>query len=240
MSDACFIATDVDVPVGGLLRLDGPEGRHAAKVRRIRVGESVLIMDGRGHAVRGPAEVVGAESIDVRVVEQLSEPVSPNRWIAVQALAKAGRGELAIEALTELGANEFVAWGAARSIVQWQGKIDKGIAKFAATAREAAKQTRRFTIPQVEYATTAQVCERIRAASMSVVLHESATDWLDATFTVPPGDVLFVIGPEGGITPDELAAFQDAGAVVKRVAQHVLKTSTAGVVALAQLQVLVK
>jgi len=237
MTDACFIAPAL-VPLGQLLRLDGPEGRHAAKVRRVRVGESVLVIDGMGHAVRGSVEAVGAESADVRVAELLSEPVRAHRWVAVQALAKGGRDELAVEALTELGVDEVVAWGASRSVVRWQGKVDKGLAKWAATAREAAKQARRFSVPRVSYATTAQVCERLASAARAVLLYEAATDWLDAQFEVPAGDVVFVIGPEGGIAPDELQAFIDAGAAVKRIASQILRTSTAGVVALAQLQLL--
>ena len=238
MSDACFVAPDVAVPVGGLLRLSGAEGRHAAKVRRVRPGESVLVMDGRGLAVRGPAEAVGADFIDIRVAEQLSTPPRANRWVAVQALAKGGRDELAVEALTELGVDEIIAWSAARSVVRWQGKVEKGLAKWGATAREASKQARRFSVPAVSHATTAQVCQRIAAAAQSVVLHESAPDWLDTAWQVPPGEVVFIIGPEGGITPEELDAFQAVGAATRRVASQVLRTSTAGVVALAQLQLL--
>jgi len=237
MTDACFIAPEL-APVGAILRLDGAEGRHAAKVRRVRVGESVLVIDGMGQAARGLVETVGAETADIRVAERLSEKARGHRWVAVQALAKGGRDELAVETLTELGVDEVIAWGASRSVVRWQGKFDKGLAKWVSTAREATKQARRFTVPTVSYATTTQVCERIASAARAVILHESATDWLDAQFPVPVGEIVFVIGPEGGISPDELRAFTEAGGVVKRIASHVLRTSTAGVVALAQLQLL--
>jgi len=238
MSDACFVAPDVAVPVGDLLRLTGPEGHHAAKVRRIGLGESVLVIDGRGQAVRGLVEEVGADFVTIRVAQTLHEPARATRWVAVQALAKGGRDQQAVEGLTELGVDEIIAWGASRSVVRWQGKVDKGLAKWASTAREAAKQSRRFSVPPVSYATTTQVCDRIVTTTQTIVLHESAPDWLDTTWTAPEGEVVIIIGPEGGIAPAELAAFQQAGALVKRIATPVLRTSTAGVVALAQLQLL--
>jgi len=236
MTGACFLCDDVGVPVGGTIRLDGPEGRHAARVRRIRVGESLLLADGHGSAIRGVAQSIGDDLIDVLVQEHMIEPPSMYRWTAIQALAKGGRDEAAIEAMTEMGVNSIVAWQASRSIVRWDGKTDKAVAKWQATVREAAKQSRRFTVPQVGFATTAAVCARIRSAGQAFVLHESAGTYLDAETLVSQGEVVFVVGPEGGITEAELVAFTDAGARPVLVARHVLRTSTAGVVALAQLQ----
>ena len=243
MSDPLFLADSVDVAVGGVLHLDGPEGRHAAVVRRIRVGEQVLVADGFGNAIRGVTHLVGRDFVDVEVVERLREPVREHRWVAVQALAKGGRDEQAVEAMTELGVDEVIAWQASRSVVEWRGaeKQAKGLAKWQSTAREAAKQSRRFRVPKVGCATSAaDVCKLIRAAAQAFVLHESATDFLDAQVLVPSGEVLFIVGPEGGITPEELAAFEDAGAKSVLVADHVLRTSTAGVVALAQLQAMAR
>lgn len=240
MTDALFLCADVGVPIGGVLHLDGPEGRHAAVVRRIRVGESVLVADGAGSAIRGVAQVVGPDFIDVSVHERLREPAPSHRWGVVQALAKGGRDEAAIEAMTELGVDEVIAWQADRSVVSWESKKDKGLAKWTATVREAAKQSRRFSLPAVGFATTAQVCDRIRQAAQAFVLHESAKPYLDGQTLAPFGDVLFIVGPEGGITPDELAGFQTAGASPVLVADHVLRTSTAGVVALAQLQAMAR
>jgi len=236
MSDALFLAEAVDVAVGGVLRLDGAEGRHASKVRRIRVGEAVLVADGRGNAVRGVTRLVGDGFIDVEVAEALAETPRAHRWVAVQALAKGGRDELAVETLTELGVDEIIAWQAARSVVRWDAKQAKGLAKWASTVREAAKQARRFSVPDVGFATTREVCQRISDAAQAFVLHESADSYLDTQPLVPSGDIIFIVGPEGGIAPDELAVFADAGAAPVLVADHVLRTSTAGVVALAQLQ----
>jgi len=243
MSDPLFFGCLAGVTVGGLLHLDGADGRHAARVRRIRVGEQVLVADGEGAAVRGVTQVVGADFIDVLVAECLTEPGGAHWWTAVQALAKGGRDEQAVEAMTELGVDEVVAWQASRSVVEWRGseKQSKGLAKWQSTVREAAKQSRRFRVPKVGCATsTTDVCKHIRAAAQAFVLHESAVEFLDAQVLVPSGEVLFIVGPEGGIAPDELAAFEEAGAKPVLVADHVLRTSTAGVVALAQLQAMAR
>jgi len=239
MTDALFLREHVDVPVGGVLRLDGPEGRHAAQVRRIRVGESVLVADGLGEAVRGVVTQTGDGFIELSVTQTLSAPSRPHRWVVAQALAKGGRDEDAIEAMTELGVDEVIAWQASRSIVRWDGKADKALEKWRARVREASKQARRFTVPSVSYATTDELCASA-GVSQLFVLHESAKRFLDEVPLVASGRVLFVVGPEGGITDDELAAFEVAGGVPVRIADDVLRTSTAGVVALAQLQAIAR
>ncbi|MCL2489995.1 MAG: 16S rRNA (uracil(1498)-N(3))-methyltransferase [Propionibacteriaceae bacterium] len=242
MTDALFLAGSVDVPVGGVLHLDGPEGRHAAAVRRLRAGEPVLVADGRGSAIQGVTKVVGRDFVDVEVAGHLREPARQHRWVGVQALAKGSRDEQAIEAMTELGVDEVLAWPASRSIVEWRDydKQAKGLAKWASTLREAAKQSRRFSVPGVGFAATGDVCARIGRAAQAFVLHESAPAHLDAQPLVASGEVVFIVGPEGGISPEELAQFEDAGATPVLVADHVLRTSTAGVVALAQLQAMAR
>ena len=236
MSEPCFLCDSVAVPVGGLLHLDGPEGHHAAAVRRVRLGEILLIADGRGKAVRGPVENIGDGFIDLRVHEQLAETPPVHHWTVVQALAKSGRDESAVAMLTELGVTEIIAWQAARSVVRWENKTGKGLAKWCTTAREAAKQARRFTVPQISAATTDEICHRITTAAQAFVLHEAADSYLAAQPLPVAGEILFIVGPEGGISPEELAQFEAAGATPALLAEHVLRTSTAGVVALAQAQ----
>jgi 16S rRNA (uracil1498-N3)-methyltransferase len=158
--------------------------------------------------------------------------------VAVQGLAKGERSDIAIEALTELGVDELCAWQASRSVVRWDVKADKGLARWATKVAEATKQSRRFRVPQVGYLNTAEVVARLRGAALGLVLHESATTPLSAIDLPESGEIVFVIGPEGGITPEELAAFAEVGALPVSISDAVLRTSTAGVVALAQLQAL--
>ena len=154
----------------------------------------------------------------------------------MQALPKGDRGELAVEMLTELGVDEVVPWAAARSIAQWRdARGAKALDKWRRTAREAAKQSRRAHVPVVaELATTARVAARLGAAT-GFVLHEAATAALAGAALPSAGEIVLVVGPEGGISDDELTQFTAAGAMAVRLGQPVLRTSTAGVAALAAL-----
>lgn len=240
MTEPLFLAV-LDAPaVGQLVELTGEEGRHAAAVRRLRVGEVVLIGDGNGTAVRGPVASVDKNGLSVTVEEVLREPERPVRYVAVQALPKGDRAEQAVEMLTELGVDEIVPWQAERSVVKWApDRVERGLTRWRATAREAAKQCRRFRVPTVTMPmTTAELALRIEQTDLTVVLHETAQTRL-GTFTLPPiGEIMLIVGPEGGLTDDEVAQFTAAGGRTALIADAVLRTSTAGVVGLAQLQAL--
>src|SRR5690606_27658714 len=226
--------------VGELVDLGGDEGRHAAVVRRIGPGEQIVLADGCGRAVRGEVTASSKRGLTVRVEAQLSEPEPHLQVTAVQALAKGDRGELAVEVMTEAGVHRIVPWSAHRSMVRWAGeRAEKGLRRWRSTAREAAKQSRRLWVPQIDDgADTSQVSELIGTADRAFILHESATRPLADALADgdSPSRVLVVIGPEGGITDDELAEFTAAGAEPVWLGPTVLRTSTAGVVAIAQLQ----
>jgi 16S rRNA (uracil1498-N3)-methyltransferase len=217
--------------------LDGPEGRHAAAVRRIGVGERVDLTDGSG--LLAQCRVTGAERHTLRldVVARHEQPPPTPRLVVVQALPKGDRGELAVETMTEVGVDQVIPWAAARCVTQWRAERGaKSLAKWRAAAREAAKQARRAWVPQItDLAGTAQVADVLAAASLAVVLHEEASVPL-AGVTVPAdGDLVVVVGPEGGIAPEELDRFAAAGATPHRLGPTVLRTSTAGVAAAAVL-----
>jgi 16S rRNA (uracil1498-N3)-methyltransferase len=210
--------------------LDGAEGRHAAVVRRVQVGEDVMLVDGAGLRVDGAVTEVHRDHISVTVHGRTTEPQPQPRLVVVQALAKGDRGERAVEAMTEVGVDEIVPWAASRSIVKWRD--DKPLMKWRTTAREAAKQARRSWFPSLsDLADTEAVATRLRTASLAVVCHEDAKQALTGASVPASGDVVLVIGPEGSITDDELAAFEAAGASRYRMGPTVLRTSTAGVVA---------
>ncbi|HWS93000.1 MAG TPA: 16S rRNA (uracil(1498)-N(3))-methyltransferase, partial [Mycobacterium sp.] len=204
---------------GALALVDGDEGFHAATVRRIRPGEQVVLGDGAGGLASCQVEHAGRDGLHARVQKRWSvEPGRPPVTV-VQALPKSERSELAIELATEAGADAFLAWQAARCVANWEGtRVDKGLRRWRAVARSAARQSRRAHIPPVEgVLSTAALTQRIRdevaAGSTVLVLHESATDRLADISVVQANSVFLVVGPEGGIAPEELAALTDAGAV---------------------------
>ena len=239
MSDALFLARFDQVRIGGIVEVTGDEARHAVVVKRTVPGESVLLADGAGRAVRGRVVAAERNRLAVEVTEILGAPPHAHRFVVAQALAKGDRSELAVATMTELGVDEILAWQASRSIVRWQGERGaKSLGRWAATAREATKQSRRFRIPEVSAADTSRVAERIGAAELALVLHESAEKTLSRVNLPDAGEILLIVGPEGGISPDELERFQQAGAVPVRISDGVLRTSTAGAIAIGQLTVL--
>lgn len=240
MTDALFLAALEDPRVGDEVELAGDEGRHAATVRRLRVGERITVSDGAGTGVRGEVVSVDKASLVLRIDEVVHAPEGPLRFVAAQALAKGDRAELAVEVLTELGVDEVVPWAASRSVVRWS--LDRGerhLMRWRSTAREATKQSRRLRVPIVGMPlTTRELALRIPQTALTLVLHEDARTPLAAIDLPTEGDVLIIVGPEGGITPEELAEFEAAGGHPVSVSDGVLRTSTAGVVALAQVQAL--
>jgi 16S rRNA (uracil1498-N3)-methyltransferase len=224
------------LPAGDHVVLTGDEGRHAARVRRMRTGESVRLGDGSGTVLECRITAVRQDGLllDVLARHRL-EPPDP-RLVVVQALAKGDRGELAIEAMTELGVDELVPWSAQHSVAAWVGaKAERGVERWRRTVREAAKQSRRPWVPGVSgLADTAAVVARLRPAC-ALVLHESAERPLVEATLPESGEIVLVVGPEGGISDAELERFTAAGATAVRLGEAVLRTSTAGAAALSVL-----
>lgn len=227
----------VDAVVGAEVIVEGDEAHHAVAVRRLRVGESVVLTDGLGRSVSGAVAATGKRVFAVTVAEVLAAPAPSPAVVVVQAIPKGDRGELAVEVLTEIGVARIVPWAAARSVAVWKGeRADKSLARWRSTAREAAKQARRAWHPEVDaLATTEEVLDLVAAADLAVVLHEDATSPLAGLAVPSSGTVLVVVGPEGGLTDDEVAALTGAGAHSVRLGSEVLRTSTAGVAAVAAL-----
>ena len=225
------------VTVGAQVVVEGDEAHHAVAVRRLRVGERLVLTDGAGTAVVGEVTATGKRSLEVAVLEIEVTPEPSPAFVVVQALPKGDRGELAVEVLTEVGVAEVVPWAASRSVAVWKGeRADKSLARWRSTAREAAKQARRPWHPAVApLASTAEVVRLLADADLAVVLHEGAATPLAGLEVPPHGRVVVVVGPEGGLSDDEVAEFVAAGAVSVRLGAEVLRTSTAGVVAVAAL-----
>lgn len=226
MSPALFLREDLS---GDVVVLDGPEGRHAATVRRVQVGEAVDLADGRGTRARCTVMALGHDRVELRVDERVVEP-PPQPWVVVaQAIAKGDRGELAVELMTEVGVDEVLPWAAARCVVKWDGpRGDKALAKWRSTAREAGKQSRRARHPVVGEPVDLDALLARAAGATTLVLHEQATAPLASVPLPDDGEVLLVVGPEGGVTERELERLVAAGATAVRLGSSVLRTSTAG------------
>lgn len=242
MSTAPLFLVDV-LPAAGPVLLDGPEGRHAATVKRLRPGETVQLGDGRGGLARAVVRATGRDTVDLEIAGRADVPAPALRVVLAQALVKGDRGELAVETATEAGVDEVLPWKAARCVARWEDgpRGTKALARWRSTVREAAKQARRPWVPPVgEPVTTAQLARRVAEAAGALVLHESASDGLAGVPLPERGELLLVVGPEGGITDDEVAALVTAGARPVRLGREVLRASTAAAVALGALGALAR
>lgn len=228
-----FLADAAALRASDVVVLDGDEGRHAAVVRRITPGETVELTDGAGQLARCVVVAASKQGLTCEVRERVDVPEPRPRVVVAQAVPKGDRGETAVETLTEVGVDEILPWSAQRCMVRWTGERgDKALRRWRSTAREAGKQARRAWLPVVgDAVSTAALAGRARAAALAVVLHEEATEPLGALVLPDDGDILLVVGPEGGVAPDELDQLTAAGAVAARLGPTVLRTSTAGTVA---------
>ena len=228
------------VAIGATVVVDGAEGRHAATVKRLVRGEAVLVGDGRGRVVEGTvAEVVGKDRIDVEVTAYVEHQAPSPRVVVVQALAKGERGELSVELLTEVGVDVVVPWSASRSVAQWKGEkaergaLRRGRERSYVGDEGATRLLGGLACGAAPLLHAALVREAVRSGGTAIVLHEDASLRMAALRVPTSGDVVLVVGPEGGISDDERAAFEKAGALSARLGPSVLRTSTAGTVAAA-------
>ncbi len=244
MSAPVFIAPEAaDAVVGGVITVTGGEARHAVTVQRRGVGELVDLVDGRGR--RASSRIVSVhEGRFEAVVEAVSHDADAPVTL-VQALAKGGRDEQAVEAAVELGVTAVVPWAASRSIAQWRGpKAQKGVGTWESLCLAAAKQSRRAYVPTVSaLVSTRELIVAVHGAATSgvkvLVLHEEASRALTALeWKAKDQPVWLIVGPEGGISGEEIEALVAAGALAVRLGPHVLRTSSAGPAALAALAAL--
>jgi len=219
------------------IEVTGEEAHHAVKVLRVALGAELLLADGGGAWVRGSVEAIGKKSFTVQILERgIATEVFP-QLIVVQALLKSDRAKEAIEMLTVAGASTIIPWQAARSIAKWQEDLG---AKWYATSVAAAKQSRRLTLPEIEVPiSTAQIAKRFGGESNVLVLHESATIKISEAVTeFSAGPIVLIIGPEGGLTEEELAYFGAAGGKIVVLGNEVFRSAHAGFAALSALSAL--
>jgi 16S rRNA (uracil1498-N3)-methyltransferase len=230
-----------ELPAGERTVLDGPEGRHAATVRRLHPGEELMLCDGKGSVAACVVESAARDAVDLRLLRRWTEPVRQPRLIVAQALVKGDRGELAVELATEAGADAVVPWRAARSVARWEDgpRGAKALARWRSSAREAAKQSRRAWVPDVlEPVGTSELAALIGRSAGALLLESSAETPIADAELPAAGDLVVIVGPEGGTSGDERSLLRAAGAQEIRLGQTVLRASTAAAVAISALGVL--
>jgi 16S rRNA (uracil1498-N3)-methyltransferase len=217
----------------GSITLSGAEGRHAATVRRLSVGERADVTDGAGTIAECVVTGAGPGVIELAVLAKRAVPAPEPRIIVVQAIPKGDRGELAVEIMTEVGVDAVVAWQAERCVARWRGeRADRSLARWQATAREAAKQSRRAWIPEVTGPEATPAIERrAAAADLAILLDPEAPTALGRIGLPGHGEIVLIVGPEGGVSPAETEAMVRAGAVPARLGPTVMRSSSAGAVA---------
>jgi 16S rRNA (uracil1498-N3)-methyltransferase len=230
-----FFVDDLPVKVGQSYEFDNEDANHAIRVLRMAAGDVFMLADGTGAWSQVKAFAIKKKSMEVEVIATGFQEALPTTITVVQALPKSDRAKEAIELLTEAGVDRIVPWAATRSI----GKVSE---KFAVTAREASKQSRRLRIPEVtDIATTEQICEAIKLSDLAIAFHESSDVKLsDSISSHNVAHLLIIIGPEGGITSSELEAFKAAGAKVALMGRPILRSAHAGIAAVAAVSALLK
>lgn len=219
---------------GDAVTVEGPEGRHGATVRRLRPGETVDVVDGLGRRASGVvAAVPGADRFAVAIAAVTDEPQPSPRITVVLALLKGDRMESAVEMLTEIGADEIVPWEAERCVVRWRSdRSAKAQARLAAAAHAAGKQSRRARFPVLAPPSDSHaVAQRLAAADLGLVLHEGAGETMAAAALPGAGECVIVVGPEGGITPEEVDLLGRFGGRAVRLGGSVLRAGTAAAAA---------
>jgi 16S rRNA (uracil1498-N3)-methyltransferase len=204
-------------------------------VRRLSVGERADVTDGAGTVAECLVAAVGPGVIEFEVLATRAAPQGQPRVVVVQAIPKGDAGELAVATMTEVGVDAIVAWEAERCVARWRGeRAAKGLARWRAAAREAAKQSRRAWIPEVAGPeATPAVADRVAGAELAIVLDPEAQAGLGSMALPDHGEIVVLVGPEGGVSPAEATAMAAAGAVAARLGPTVLRSSSAGAVAAA-------
>ena len=225
-----FFVPDLPTAVGSTYEFGGEDAGHAIRVLRTQIGDGLALSSGQGAWSIVEVIAIAKKSMTVRVISSGFEEALPVEFTVAQALTKGDRIKESIELNTAGGADVILLWAATRSI----GKATPDLMqKLATTAREASKQTRRNRIPFVMGVLDAKkIAAEIPNYDLAILFHESASQKL--TDVVKPGakKVLLIVGPEGGITDEELALFRSTGAQVALMGRPIFRSAHAGMAAL--------
>jgi len=214
------------LPASGAFTIGSDEGRHAVSVLRLKPGQDVLVSDGAGGVAHCTVVAADrAQGLSVEVTRREQRP-APRELTVLQAIPKGERADTAVELMTETGASRIVPWASARTVANWRGKGERKAERWRRVAHAAGKQSRRAYLPEV-----GDLLEGVPSVQgPAFVLHEDASASLFTT-PIPEGPVTVVVGPEGGLTDEEVAGLSAQGAQVVNLGDTIMRTSTAGAAA---------
>lgn len=221
-----FFVEDLPTSVGSIYEFNNDDALHAIRVLRAQIGDVYALSDGKGAWSTVRVHNVSKKSMSVEVIDSGFQEALDTYFTVVQAIPKGDRVKESVEMLTEGGVDRIVMWASARS-------IGKGSDKLQTTAREASKQSRRYRIPTLSGAvTTSDVVDEIAKADLAIVFHESAVRKVSEIVKPGAKKVLVIIGPEGGLTDEEVDTFAAAGAHIALMGRPILRSAHAGLAAL--------
>ena len=227
---------------GDTATVTGELDRHMARVLRLKAGSAVVLTDAGGGRLSGFIEEVGAKSLTVRIGarESVPEQEQPLRVTLYQGLPKGEKLDLILQKCTELGASEIVTFDAVRSIVKLRGERSAGrLERCERIVQEAARQSGRRTAPGVAIGGSLDAVLRDAGQAVKLLLWEGERRiGLRETFEAHPSpeSVGIVVGPEGGLAPEEVEQALAHGFTPVSLGRRILRTETAGLAVLSILQ----
>jgi len=215
--------------------LDKDEAHHAIKVLRVKIGEEIMISDGSGNWVSGPIEELGKKTLLIKVSNQGQKKLNKPELVIVQAITKSDRNKEMLELITVAGVDRIIPWQSDRSISKWQSDSAD---KWELTIKESCKQARRVVMPKLSKSINSkQLAKELISVPFSIIFHEAAsTNFSEVNIPSDISNIYLIIGPEGGITDEELIMFKGTTSNIVRLGEPVLRSAHAGFAALAAVQ----
>ena len=215
--------------------LESDEAHHAIKVLRLNIGEIIKISDGVGKWVSGPIVEIAKKELFISISERGETQAAKPELVLVQAITKSDRNKEMLELAVEAGVDRIIPWQSERSISKWQSDSEE---KWQVGIKQSCKQARQTKLPNLmQVMSTAELVKTIGSGGYGIVFHEEAsTKFSELTIPNSQSSVYLVIGPEGGISEQELLSFQNNGSKVVRLGDTVLRSAHAGFAALSAVQ----
>jgi 16S rRNA (uracil1498-N3)-methyltransferase len=215
--------------------LESDEAHHATKVLRLNIGEIIKISDGVGKWVSGPIVEIAKKELYISITERGEIQAAKPELVLVQAITKSDRNKEMLELAVEAGVDRIIPWQSERSISKWQSDSEE---KWQVGIKQSCKQARQTKLPNLmQVMSTAELVKTIGSGGYGIVFHEEAsTKFSELTIPNSQSSVYLVIGPEGGISEQELLSFQNNGSKVVRLGDTVLRSAHAGFAALSAVQ----